>query len=204
MASASIPPTANHESNARIGISIGLLIVLVVVVIFAAGFVNKFRSRRVALRPAGNPYMIQSQQRTGIGRFQLASIPIVKYQAGLWRDEQGIVTHAPQQSRHYIVPSKGRVIQKKLSSKATSLGTCEKEPEDASLNDPGPGRPSCSICTECFQESENVRVLPCSHIFHWQCIDPWLLNFSGTCPLWLVNLQCRKMCWFSKELSKEM
>jgi hypothetical protein len=31
-----------------------------------------------------------------------------------------------------------------------------------------------------------VRVLPCNHSFHPACIDPWLLNVSGTCPLWYV------------------
>jgi hypothetical protein len=42
----------------------------------------------------------------------------------------------------------------------------------------------CSICTEDFEKGEDVRVLPCNHKFHPACIDPWLLNVSGTCPLW--------------------
>lgn len=42
----------------------------------------------------------------------------------------------------------------------------------------------CSICTEDFQAGEDVRVLPCDHKYHPACIDPWLLNVSGTCPLW--------------------
>lgn len=42
----------------------------------------------------------------------------------------------------------------------------------------------CSICTEDFERGEDVRVLPCDHKFHPACIDPWLLNVSGTCPLW--------------------
>jgi hypothetical protein len=44
----------------------------------------------------------------------------------------------------------------------------------------------CSICTEDFERGQDVRVLPCSHSFHPACIDPWLLNVSGTCPLWYV------------------
>ena len=43
---------------------------------------------------------------------------------------------------------------------------------------------SCSICTEDFTTGEEVRVLPCQHKYHPACIDPWLLNMSGTCPLW--------------------
>lgn len=44
--------------------------------------------------------------------------------------------------------------------------------------------PGCSICTEDFERGQDVRVLPCQHSFHPACIDPWLLNVSGTCPLW--------------------
>lgn len=44
--------------------------------------------------------------------------------------------------------------------------------------------PGCSICTEDFTRGEDVRVLPCNHKYHPACIDPWLLNVSGTCPLW--------------------
>lgn len=44
----------------------------------------------------------------------------------------------------------------------------------------------CSICTEDFTTGEDVRVLPCNHKYHPACIDPWLLNVSGTCPLWYV------------------
>jgi hypothetical protein len=42
----------------------------------------------------------------------------------------------------------------------------------------------CPICTEDFTVGEDVRVLPCDHKFHPPCIDPWLINVSGTCPLW--------------------
>ena len=187
MASASIPPTANHESNIRIGISIGLFVLFVIITIFAAGFINQFGPPRSALRSTRTPYMIRSQQRTGIGRFQLASIPIIKYQAGVRRDE----------------PPNGRVFQKELPPKVASLATCE-EREDTSLSDDGPGQPNCSICTECFQERENVRVLPCSHIFHRHCIDPWLLNFSGTCPLWLVNIQEMIRLFFALQKNLEL
>jgi hypothetical protein len=44
--------------------------------------------------------------------------------------------------------------------------------------------PGCSICTDDFERGQDVRVLPCNHSFHPACIDPWLLNVSGTCPLW--------------------
>jgi hypothetical protein len=47
----------------------------------------------------------------------------------------------------------------------------------------------CSICTEDFELGQDQRVLPCDHRFHPECIDPWLLNVSGTCPLCRVDLR---------------
>jgi len=42
----------------------------------------------------------------------------------------------------------------------------------------------CSICTEDFCEGVEIRILPCKHIFHPACIDPWLRDRARTCPLW--------------------
>jgi len=46
----------------------------------------------------------------------------------------------------------------------------------------------CSICTDNFTKGEDIRVLPCNHMFHPACVDPWLLDVSGTCPLCRINL----------------
>ena len=51
------------------------------------------------------------------------------------------------------------------------------------------GHLGCSICTEDFNRGEEVRLLPCNHKFHPECVDPWLLNVSGTCPLCRVDLR---------------
>lgn len=49
---------------------------------------------------------------------------------------------------------------------------------------PNGGNFSCPICTDDFVKSQDLRILPCNHQFHLGCIDPWLVNVSGTCPLW--------------------
>ncbi|KAF0686998.1 Aste57867_21218 [Aphanomyces stellatus] len=41
----------------------------------------------------------------------------------------------------------------------------------------------CSICLETFETNATVKVLPCNHEFHQECIDPWLENRSSQCPL---------------------
>ena len=40
---------------------------------------------------------------------------------------------------------------------------------------------TCTICLDDVEMGENVRVLACSHQFHPNCADPWILE-HGTCP----------------------
>lgn len=43
---------------------------------------------------------------------------------------------------------------------------------------------TCPICLEDFEHNESqVRELPCRHIFHADCIDPFLLSNSSLCPM---------------------
>jgi len=76
----------------------------------------------------------------------------------------GAVTGTNQDATMSTIPEKAEV------------GSTSHKGEDEHLG--------CSICTEDFKVGEDVRVLPCDHKFHPPCIDPWLINVSGTCPLW--------------------
>lgn len=43
---------------------------------------------------------------------------------------------------------------------------------------------SCSVCLDDFEDGETVKQLhPCNHLFHEECIKPWLTQRSGNCPL---------------------
>ena len=47
------------------------------------------------------------------------------------------------------------------------------------------GREICPICIVDFEEGDDIRLLPCEgkHSFHQQCVDPWLLTLSSSCPI---------------------
>ncbi|NXL34476.1 RN128 ligase, partial [Glaucidium brasilianum] len=46
----------------------------------------------------------------------------------------------------------------------------------------GPDGDSCAVCIEQYKPNDVVRILTCNHLFHKNCIDPWLLEHR-TCPM---------------------
>ena len=47
------------------------------------------------------------------------------------------------------------------------------------------GEQQCSICQEEIEVGESIKILPCKHHFHTDCIDHWL-SMHADCPV------CRK------------
>uniref|UniRef100_A0AAR5PM32 RING-type domain-containing protein n=3 Tax=Dendroctonus ponderosae TaxID=77166 RepID=A0AAR5PM32_DENPD len=45
----------------------------------------------------------------------------------------------------------------------------------------------CAVCIEPYKLSETLRILPCRHEFHKNCIDPWLLDHR-TCPMCKMDI----------------
>ena len=42
--------------------------------------------------------------------------------------------------------------------------------------------PSCCICLNDIKKGEETVLLPCGHMFHWNCCFDWLKN-NNTCPM---------------------
>ncbi|KAK0141967.1 E3 ubiquitin-protein ligase Arkadia [Merluccius polli] len=48
----------------------------------------------------------------------------------------------------------------------------------------------CTICLSILEEGEDVRRLPCMHLFHQLCVDQWLLT-NKKCPICRVDIEAQ-------------
>ncbi|XP_066993989.2 E3 ubiquitin-protein ligase Arkadia [Anabrus simplex] len=46
----------------------------------------------------------------------------------------------------------------------------------------------CTICLSEFEDNEDVRRLPCMHLFHIECVDQWLAT-NKRCPICRVDIE---------------
>ncbi|XP_038556398.1 RING finger protein 150-like isoform X1 [Micropterus salmoides] len=46
---------------------------------------------------------------------------------------------------------------------------------------------NCAVCIEGYKPNDVVRILPCRHVFHKHCVDPWLQDHR-TCPMCKMNI----------------
>uniref|UniRef100_A0A914Y003 RING-type domain-containing protein n=1 Tax=Panagrolaimus superbus TaxID=310955 RepID=A0A914Y003_9BILA len=55
------------------------------------------------------------------------------------------------------------------------------------LNVPEEETERCTVCLSDFETGDEVRTLNCSHIFHTECIDRWLI-YNKKCPICRVEM----------------
>jgi len=172
----------------------GVLFVVAVIMIM----IGVIRARRDPERygpQQARPGRPKQSRAKGLARAVIESIPIVRFgennaNAAAQRDIEPAVTGLANRSQSATVNANNSSID--LNAIAVTSGTSTNMPATAegglSTTEPTiqtrPSSLECSICLDDFVQSEEIRVLPCSHRFHPVCIDPWLLNVSGTCPIW--------------------
>jgi hypothetical protein len=133
----------------------------------------------------------QSRAR-GIARAMVETIPIVKFgdqQDGKQDAGKGDVELAVDPEAEHASHS-DRTGPADDGAKNSDSETNEEKPAapgTAPPNVPETTNFSCPICTDDFVKGQDIRVLPCNHQFHPDCVDPWLVNVSGTCPMWYVS-----------------
>ncbi|OLY78900.1 Receptor homology region, transmembrane domain- and RING domain-containing protein 3 [Smittium mucronatum] len=84
------------------------------------------------------------------------------------RDSTNVLKFASKVLSDTISAAKNRV------SLVSYIGEQEKAELDNDFD--------CLICFEKMNVGDKVRSIPCSHIFHQECLDRWLLDRMGSCP----------------------
>ncbi|XP_058492405.1 RING finger protein 215 isoform X2 [Solea solea] len=91
----------------------------------------------------------------------------------------GVIVQARWQYQDHQVNDDLEDVQKRMSSLKTKRYFQPKRRCD-------PSQPvetdNCAVCLEPFKNNQCLRVLPCLHEYHRECVDPWLL-LHHTCPL---------------------
>jgi hypothetical protein len=176
------------------------LVIIITGAVRAHRHPDRYGPRDVLGRPR------QSRAR-GIGRAILDTIPIVKFgdREPPKPSDVELAPGAEPDNATATAAESGPEIQRegtdavqqtdaRRESEAEQSGIAAAQPvvaassasQDQPSQEEGLG---CSICTDEFEKGQDIRVLPCNHKFHPDCVDPWLLNVSGTCPLCRVDLR---------------
>ncbi|KAJ1554860.1 hypothetical protein HK096_000806, partial [Nowakowskiella sp. JEL0078] len=79
------------------------------------------------------------------------------------------------------------LFNKKLSQ-SPSLSSVSPEPSSSISGGGIPTKAICSICLEALKTQDLYRKLHCSHLFHVECIDVWLVKRSRFCPLCRIDV----------------
>ncbi|XP_072520567.1 RING finger protein 215 isoform X1 [Salminus brasiliensis] len=119
--------------------------------------------------------------------------PVQKYLQQLWNTvvlvalilSTGVIVHARWQYQDNQFNDDLQLHPKQDLLKHLSSLKTRTYRQPKAWTDPTHGQPetdSCAVCLEQYNNNQCLRVLPCLHEFHRDCVDPWLL-LQQTCPL---------------------
>ncbi|XP_040602754.1 RING finger protein 215 isoform X2 [Mesocricetus auratus] len=86
-----------------------------------------------------------------------------------------------------ILFPQGDLFKRRVVRRLASLKTRRCRLSRAAHSLPEPGMETCAVCLDNFCNKQWLRVLPCKHEFHRDCVDPWLM-LQQTCPLCKFNV----------------
>lgn len=83
--------------------------------------------------------------------------------------------------RQQITASTNLIQQNQIRQLETELPTINYNSIEYPIND------SCAICIEDFNNDDIVRKFGCSHIYHSECVDTWVIE-NNTCPICKITV----------------
>lgn len=167
----------------------GVILCVAIIVIVAAICFTHRSLRGQAIRRALEAQLPRYNFSSGLGKETVESMPIITFNPRI--HSQQIPVPAPA----LMSPSEDSLEMKPLKRGPRLLAlrrfftiqniSRDLEKDNGATTPPGDSTSvACSICTEDFIEGAKLRMLPCGHLYHPQCIDQWLTDRSRTCPLW--------------------
>ncbi|XP_037104101.1 E3 ubiquitin-protein ligase Arkadia isoform X2 [Syngnathus acus] len=87
-----------------------------------------------------------------------------------------------------LTPEAWASIGKNMHASPESRKLHGKQDEDEGADEDTEEK--CTICLSILEEGEDVRRLPCMHLFHQLCVDQWLLT-NKKCPICRVDIEAQ-------------
>jgi hypothetical protein len=182
MPTAPQPATAHSGTKGRPIVTVFAMLAIVLIIVILGSCIRRNQPpipESIVLRHSPRP---RKRPQKCVARAVLDALPVLSYETALHvhnlDEEKAIEPSVPVQSATTLnntVLSVGHEKQlERTSLKAGFAPALMQRKEE------------CPICTETFHRTDAVRMLPCDHIYHQRCIDPWLLRFACTCPLWFA------------------
>nr|XP_014098205.1 uncharacterized protein LOC106623257 isoform X2 [Bactrocera oleae]XP_036229497.1 uncharacterized protein LOC106623257 isoform X2 [Bactrocera oleae]XP_036229498.1 uncharacterized protein LOC106623257 isoform X2 [Bactrocera oleae] len=134
-----------------------------------------------SLDPAYYPYEAQQRRRSAVHHHMFHHYSPVHLEIGLSTPLSHIGPHILIGSA--IRPNRGATLEiierNTLPHKYKRIRRPSESDEDAE---------KCAICLSLFEIENDVRRLPCMHLFHTDCVDQWLVT-NKHCPICRVDIE---------------
>jgi hypothetical protein len=145
-------------------------------------FVNENERRQQIAREA------VAREATGIAR-----APPLRMPASPRRLDDGVVALLARLSTYEFVPSLPEDQEKARAGEVEGKGEAQPVPITRQKS-----ADVCPICLDPFAPGDTLRALPCTHAFHMECVDTWLLSCealrrgdgaTSSCPMCRFDLR---------------